>query len=160
MAITDFEKAKSFILNSDLTPVVDRLIKIEKWAPDEAHEAVEQYRRYLILRKKYPKSNLPPSKDIDEAWHAHILHTKDYRDFCKKVFADEDGQYLDHHPHIAKEGSMERLNILFEKTQELYRAEFDTYIYKVKTNTIFGRMLRIIRNFLVSAFPTLEEATS
>ena len=31
---------------------------------------------------------------VDEAWHAHILCTKDYRKFCDDVF----GEFLDHTP--------------------------------------------------------------
>ncbi|QLH43881.1 MAG: hypothetical protein HWD59_15100 [Coxiellaceae bacterium] len=42
---------------------------------------------------------MAPSRDIDEIWHAHILHTQDYTEFCEKLF----GFYLHHCPsHIVK----------------------------------------------------------
>lgn len=37
-----------------------------------------------------------PSKVVDELWHAFILYTRDYRDFCAKAF----GRFLDHTPAI------------------------------------------------------------
>ena len=35
-----------------------------------------------------------PSKIVDEAWHEFILFTKEYENFCKKVF----GEFLHHSP--------------------------------------------------------------
>ncbi len=35
-----------------------------------------------------------PSKAVDDAWHAFILSTRHYRDFCKRAF----GRYLHHTP--------------------------------------------------------------
>jgi hypothetical protein len=35
-----------------------------------------------------------PSRIVDEAWHEFILFTRDYQDFCQKVF----GQFLHHIP--------------------------------------------------------------
>ena len=69
--------------------------------------------------------SLPPSYEIDEVWHAHILHTKEYMDFCLELF----GKYLHHQPHLSSEASsMKELEQLFEKTQDLYNHEFGTYI--------------------------------
>jgi hypothetical protein len=44
-----------------------------------------------------PPLTPPRSPLIDEVWHAHILCTKDYRQFCFDVF----GEYLDHLPGTA-----------------------------------------------------------
>lgn len=35
-----------------------------------------------------------PSRVVDDLWHEFILHTREYRDFCRHAF----GQYLDHTP--------------------------------------------------------------
>jgi len=156
MDATELEHAKNIIYSTDLQPVIDRLVKIEKWSKKDAEEVTKQYRNYLFLKKKYPEHNLPPSKDIDEAWHAHVLHTKDYREFCKQAFSNKKDQYLDHHPHIAKEGSMERLNQLFEKTQNLYRQEFGEYLYQITGRSFLGKVIDKIRDKLLIKFPKLS----
>jgi hypothetical protein len=136
-----FEQAKQLIYSVDLAPVINRLVAIEGWPQSDAAAAVNQYRNYLLLRKKYPDLDLPPSKDIDDAWHAHILHTKDYRAFCKQAFNDRDDFYLDHDPHLVKEGSMERLAQLFEQTQKLYHQEFGEYIYQIRPQSFLAKIL-------------------
>lgn len=151
------EQAKMYIQSVNLTPVIDRLVYIEHWTEKEATEAIKQYRNYLFLRKKYSRYNLPPSKDIDEVWHAHVLHTKEYRQFCKQVFYNEEDQFLDHHPHIAKEGTMEKLNSLFEKTQDLYHKEFGEYIYLIVGRSFIQKVLDKIRDLLLMVFPKLAD---
>ena len=152
----DIVQAKQLIETADLDAVVNRLVMTEKWPHKEAILAIRQYRNYLFLRKKYPDYNLPPSIDIDEAWHAHILHTRDYHAFCKQIFSNEDDQYLHHDPHIVKEGTMERLGQLFEQTQKLYYQEFGEYIYQIRGRTFFKKCIDKIRDKLIKKFPVLS----
>lgn len=123
------EKVRAYIQAADLTPVVNRLVSIDGWPKKSALKAVQLYRNYLFLRKKYKDYELPPSYEIDEAWHAHILHTEDYMKFCQLVF----GTYLHHHPHIVSQnGDFKKLNQLFEMTQTLHKKEFGDYLYHFK----------------------------
>lgn len=141
----DIQQSKVVIDSVDLSEVIERLVHIDKWKKNDAIEACKQYRHFLYLKKKYgDKYELPPSKDIDEAWHAHILHTEDYVNFCNEAF----GGYLHHHPHTKKNAlSIDQLAELFEKqTQHLYKQEFGDYIYAVRTNwkiRILGILNRI-----------------
>ena len=54
-----------------------------------------------------------PSKIVDEAWHEFILFTKEYENFCKKVF----GEFLHHSP--AK--SMQRESEVETSLQNVWR---------------------------------------
>ena len=157
MSNNTLEHDKEIIYTADLQPVLTRLVQIEKWSNKDALEAIKQYRNYLFLRRKYPGQNLPPSRDVDEAWHAHVLHTKDYRAFCKLAFSHEEDQYLDHHPHLAKEGSLEKLSGFFEKTQTLYCAEFGEYMYKIQSTNFVEKTLNSLRDGLLAAFPKLAD---
>jgi hypothetical protein len=124
-------ESKKLIDALDLTATIERLVKVHNWTRNQATEASKQYRNYLFLKKKYGDDYpLPPSYDIDDVWHAHILHTEDYYNFCKQVF----GEFLHHHPHHGKDNSITDTDIekLFEKTQELYYLEFQEPICNIR----------------------------
>ena len=136
----NLETSKRLIGTVDLTQVIDRLIYVDKWFRKDAIEAVKLYRNFLYLKRKYGNEYaLPPSKEIDEVWHAHVLHTEDYIEFCNKAF----GYYLHHHPHLVKEASsLEEINKLFTKTQEFYHTEFSDYLYAFR----FLKLKRLIKS--------------
>jgi len=137
------DQARDYIQSADLSPVIERLISVDGWSRKSALKAVQLYRNYLFIRKKYNEL-LPPSYEIDEAWHAHVLHTEAYVEFCNDVF----GTYLHHHPHMVKHGrNVNKLVERFEKTQEFYKQEFGDYIYQIKRRPIkFRPLLRKIFN--------------
>jgi hypothetical protein len=64
------------------------------WDDDFVNGAVNEYCRFLFLRKNFPDRSICPGFCVDEVWHDHILHTKNYIDFCEKMF----GEYLHHIP--------------------------------------------------------------
>lgn len=147
--------AKDYIRTFDLRVVHDRLVKIDKWPPNQATEACNQYRNFLFLKKKYGSQyELPPSYDMDEVWHAHILHTKDYMEFCDHVY----GEFLHHQPHEGDGGSarIAELNEIFEsQTQRLYQLEFGTPIYAVRVS--FRILLQFLWNRLIHAKLSLKK---
>jgi len=129
---SDLTEAKKFIESADLTSTIERLIKVHNWSKKHALKATIQYRRFLFLKKKYGEQHiLPPSYDMDEVWHAHILHTQEYCNFCEEIF---DG-YLHHHPHHGYDNSItsQELESAFENgTQKLYRLEYGEDIEAVR----------------------------
>jgi hypothetical protein len=72
------------ILAIDLTRVLARLIHKLHFTPDRAEEAIKGYRQYLYLINTVGK--MTPSADVDEAWHAHILHLPAYVRDCMASF--------------------------------------------------------------------------
>jgi hypothetical protein len=131
---TDLTNARALIYSVDLSAVLKRLIFIEGWKPKQAKAAIQQYRNYLFLkvkyRSEYEEHELPPSFEIDEVWHAHILHTKDYVEFCNRVF----NEYLHHSPHHGQDKgiSLTQLSNLFQETQRVYSNEFGEFISSIK----------------------------
>lgn len=153
----ELAEAKRIIYSVDLTSTLERLVKVDGWLHYQAIEAIRQYRNYLFLRKKYPNEKLPPSYEIDEAWHAHILHTKEYRDFCKKVFYDREDKYLDHWPHIANADSGLALKQAYETTKKLYRKEFNEVMHKILRKGFFKKRLDKLRNWIIMRYPEVAE---
>lgn len=117
------KQATQYILAMDFSPIINKLINHMGWSKSHALEICTMYRRFLILHKKYGQEHtLPPSEDIDEFWHMHILDTKRYRADCHKIF----GYYLDHYPYLGidESSNFKDLERAFNKTQELYAHEF------------------------------------
>ena len=62
------------IRNLDLSAVRERLIHKKGWTVEYADRLIEEYREYLALFYFHPGDELvPPTQDIDDVWHEHIL---------------------------------------------------------------------------------------
>ena len=103
-------------LDLDMSLVISKL-EIEGYEKDFLVQSELEYKRFLILSKKYPDEFLVPTKSIDLIWHAHILFTKKYHEDCDKIF----GKYLHHMPSLGLDVDMSQS---FQRTLFLYEFEF------------------------------------
>ncbi len=111
----------------DLEPIKFRVMDPELgegWTREYAESVERAYRIYLTMLVKHPGDveDIVVSKDVDEFWHTHILHTLKYTEDCERVF----GTYLHHNPHVGErtQADIERKAVLAEKTERLYQQEF------------------------------------
>lgn len=145
----ELQRAYNKIMNLDLSQVAYRLVKVEGYKEKEVEQVIVQYRRYLFLRKKYPNMCMPPSDDIDQAWHAHILYTQDYHKLCNDVFYDRKDSFLHHQP-------TERIwHEEFKDTQKLYKQEFGEYLYQTLGRSIVAKLLDKLRDKIIKKYPQL-----
>lgn len=86
----------------------------QSWSASRLANAELEYRQFLALSKTAEGHGLIPSKDADEIWHSHIVHTIDYVRDCQSYF----GYYLHHVP--TGENSVEEV----KRCDELYKASF------------------------------------
>lgn len=115
------------IAELDLTPIKTKLMHVqsgEGWSQRRADFVEFEYRRFLVLMKKFPNEQTAPSVDVDSFWHYHILDTMKYAADCEQVF----GYFLHHFPYIglhadADEGEQARAG---QRMRELYHATFGT----------------------------------
>jgi hypothetical protein len=124
------QEAKEQIESLDLSMICKKLTRLG-WRPDEVELGIRQYKNLLFLWKKYPDQGpLPPSEDIDEVWHNHILDTEKYHQDCNAIF----GRYLHHYPYfgIDDKSTQEDLNAAFEITKSLYLKEFGEELTRVR----------------------------
>jgi len=63
--------------------------------PDTAERIVEQALAFLVACAHYPDGHLSPSQTVDAGWHAFILHTRHYAEFCQRVA----GRFIHHRPN-------------------------------------------------------------
>ena len=62
----------------------------------EVERLLHEYLVFMWLRKLNPTERITPSKRVDEAWHQHILFTREYAQFCRYHF----GEFLHHAPTV------------------------------------------------------------
>ena len=83
---------------------------------------VLQYRQYMFLIALGQfKSMSVPSDAVDQIWHAHILHTVHYADFCQNVA----GHFVHHNPFGDNTSQMERqgaVKALFQASHTIFGA--------------------------------------
>lgn len=130
------EAAVAYINGIDFSGIIEKLttpdvLVSRLWKIEECHEAIQYYKNFLLLNKKYLESYpvIPPSMEIDEIWHHHILDTRAYHKDCEKIF----GYYFHHYPYFGTRGEQDYLNLTsaFEITQQLHHKEFGDYIYSI-----------------------------
>lgn len=95
------------------------------WDENLCGFAEREYRKFLSLKKWYPKLSLVPSKLVDKFWHEHILDTQSYIQDCNNVF----GYYLHHFPYFGIYGAddQQKLQTAFAETITLYEQHFGKY---------------------------------
>src|SRR5258708_1628351 len=121
------ERAFSAIQALDLEPIKLRVMDPELgkgWTREYAESVERAYRNYLTVLVKHPgdAEDIVVSTDVDEFWHAHILHTMKYTEDCERVF----GTYLHHRPEAGErtQAVLDKKAALAEKTRRLYQQEF------------------------------------
>ena len=93
--------AKRHISRLDLSFVRRKVIEKLGWTSEKAEQVELEYKRFLyaLARKRQEDLISPPTPEVDEFWHQHILDTRKYREDCEMVF----GHYIDHTPGLRPE---------------------------------------------------------
>jgi hypothetical protein len=120
------EQAIAAIEALDLEPIKLRVMDAESgegWTSEYADRIELGYRNYLRMLVKHPEDveDIVVSKEVDEFWHAHILHTMKYTEDCERIF----GKYLHHGPQsreLTPEDAAKRAASI-DKTRRLYQEE-------------------------------------
>lgn len=137
--INSTESAISYINNMNMSEIEKKLQRKDPlisttWTQDEVRTAIRYYKNFLILNVKYgeEKKIIPPSLEMDEIWHHHILDTRKYIIDSNNIF----GYYFHHYPYFGARGESDKeaLGTTFQITQELHLKEFGEYIYEIKSS--------------------------
>lgn len=117
------DQAKAYLDALDLDYLVETMSSahypLPRWQRADALRCLQHYKNFLWLQKIHADIPLVPTKEIDECWHNHILHTQRYSTDCQHIF----GRYLHHLPATPGEDDV-TLTAHFLRTKALYLAEF------------------------------------
>jgi hypothetical protein len=84
---------------ADLWFVEERLARKMGFSALQAQEAILEFKRYMALVGLGYRGLGMVSPEVDEVWHAFILFTKDYAEFCRSVF----GEFIHHVPRTSRD---------------------------------------------------------
>ncbi|KAG5189576.1 hypothetical protein JKP88DRAFT_301379 [Tribonema minus] len=76
---------------------------------------VDEYLRFMELKRAAPPQTLSPSAAVDDAWHCHMICTHAYAAFCERHF----GAFVHHDPTRNPMGGR------YEACLEAYRVQYD-----------------------------------
>jgi hypothetical protein len=111
-------------LELDLSRFVPKLLKKEPemfTSESIVWTAIFEYKRYLIMKKNFPKLELAPSPLVDEVWHMHILDTRQYMKDCDRIF----GFYVHHAPSFGdSEEEKDHMGDRYKQTLMIYEEVF------------------------------------
>lgn len=104
----------------DLSKIKLRLLN-QGWSAARVNKAVEEYRRfmYLIVNDSVGSKSVP-SKEVDEVWHAHILHTALYAKHCR-IIGDH---FIHHQPSNLGTKEVNEDRQLYIETLQKYKSAF------------------------------------
>ena len=87
-------EAHRFDVAGDALPFSTRLARDNAWPEDHALAVLAEYRRFTFLAV-VAGHRVTPSDQVDQAWHLHLLYTRDYwQVYCPTVL----GAPLHHGP--------------------------------------------------------------
>lgn len=116
----DFQAIERLDLSYIVLQMCSKAYPLPRWKLEDAKTCQLLYKRFLWLLILYPDHSLVPTKEIDEFWHNHILHTKRYINDCYQLA----GRYIHHHPADLETVDQKQLLENFKLTQSLYLKEF------------------------------------
>lgn len=103
-------------------PFATRLARENGWSTAHADRVIEEYRRFCFLAVTSGQE-LTPSDAVDQAWHLHLIYTRDYWErFCPDVL----GKALHHGPTSGGPVERDRYFHQYAATLKLYEAWFGT----------------------------------
>jgi hypothetical protein len=90
------------------------------WTGEHTERIELAYRRFLVLRARFPQAQIAPTRDIDAFWHAHILDTRKYAADCERIF----GEFVHHYPYLGLLGDQDKLDQAAATLCQLFVSEF------------------------------------
>lgn len=107
-----------YLQQLDLSRVIAKMREgaARTWSPERLNNAETEYRRMLAMKASYPDVALVPSEDVDEVWHTHILHTRQYAGDCQLLF----GHFLHHEPNDGTPDTLMAMAAAVASTRALY----------------------------------------
>jgi len=98
----------------------DRLARENLWSKEFTDRVIMEYKKFMFLAI-VSKDPVTPSLEVDEAWHLHLLYTREYEKFCHALRSG----YVHHGPTKGGKKEDDKFVDWYEKTKTDYMIWFD-----------------------------------
>lgn len=123
---TDAQLARLTALEHyDLWFVEERLAKKRSVPEGLIDEAIFEFKRYMALIAMGHRGVTMMSPEVDEVWHALILFTREYAEFCSAVF----GEFIHHVPYTSRSAPRPEDRPRFVDLYRRYFSELNPKLY-------------------------------
>lgn len=79
---TDRRVSLPFVMEYQFDPVIYRMVDKHGWDEADTRDCFEDLKKFLYMAVLADKS-VAPTEKVDELWHAFLLFTMDYEEFCE-----------------------------------------------------------------------------
>lgn len=119
------------IMDWDLSEITN-YVKIENpnLSEKDIIDTAEEYKYFMYLTVLTNNQISIPTKMVDLIWHAHILHTQSYTQFCKKIA----GKYVHHKPVPY---TLEKFEKNIDEVSELSQLVFGRIVFNFSKQALF-----------------------
>lgn len=119
--VNDLLQAMEIVPETAKTSFAEKLAQENAWPIERAEAALREYRRFLLMAWVSP-GMVVPSKDVDEAWHLHLTHSRHYWEvLCGTILQKP----FHHEPSLGGEAEDARHGDAYGRTLSLYEHLFD-----------------------------------
>jgi hypothetical protein len=140
----DQSQAIDFIMSYPFDAVRARLVRKQILPEGIVDQAITEYKKFLVLaRLEYGPLEMF-SRQVDEVWHAHILFTRDYAEFCQIAF----GQFFHHQPLTHHEA---------QTSSEKISKQDPASHFAIAYTTVFGALSPLWENVRLSDCKTVSD---
>jgi hypothetical protein len=119
--VNDLLQSMEIVPTAAKTSFAQKLAEENGWPVARADAALREYRRFLLMAWVSPDM-VVPSKDVDEAWHLHLTHSRHYWEvLCGEILRKP----FHHEPSLGGETEDARHGDAYARTLTLYEHLFD-----------------------------------
>ena len=130
------------ILTYENADVVDRISREGGFSAEKAQTVFKDTLRFLFLCGTSTGS-WSPSRTIDVGWHAFLMYTEDYAEFCDTYF----GRFIHHRPtRIGERPSSQKSKSTLIAAMQVFGKEnlSENWVYRDQNgNAVFGPSLTV-----------------
>lgn len=123
LTLSNFHRDKvKQIDDFDYRPVAKKVNRDLNGVPQTyLDQGIENLKRYYVVALLDPANRHAVSRQVDPFWHAHVLFTRPYSDFCQHLY----GHYIHHTPLDPDDQKMvAHVTKLYNYTLEIYQKIF------------------------------------
>jgi hypothetical protein len=110
----------SFDQPDAVLPFSRRLARDNGWTHEYASRVIQEYKKFIYL-SCLSETIVTPSVDVDQAWHLHMVYTRDYwQRFCRQTL----GKEIHHEPTEGGAAERDKFWRAYQRTISTYTDEF------------------------------------